>query len=200
MTITYPLSLPNEDIAQIQFIANNAVAISRSPYTGQAQTVQHDGAVWTASVSLPTMSKSEAADWQAFIAALNGPRGTFLLGDSSYPGSRGTPGGTPVVNGADQNDTTLVTDGWSTSTTVLKAGDFISIENRLHMVTADVTSDGSGNATIDIWPQAREPADNATITYTSPKGLFRLSGQAQVVIDADPNKYYSLSFAAEEAL
>lgn len=202
MTISYPLSLPNTNIAQIRLYAQNNVALSTSVFTYQAQRVQHDGDRWAADVTLPVMTQADAADWHAFITSLRGRYGTFLLGQSAHGTPRGTPGGTPVVNGASQTGYTLVTDGWTVSTTVLKKGDFIQIENRLYMITADATTNGSGQVTLDIWPSLRDggPADNATITYTNAKGTFRLVGNIQAVVDVDPRKLYTLSFNAEEAL
>jgi hypothetical protein len=81
----------------------------------------------------------------------------------------GLQGGSPVVNGANQVGNSLITNGWTASTQVLNAGDVISIGTltngviavnpqnrqstgalRQFVVTANVTSDGSGNATIPI--------------------------------------------------
>ena len=115
----------------------------------------------------------------------------------------GNYGGTPLVNGASQNVTyatakdtdtqTLVTDGWTTSVTgLLKAGDVITIAGvnsvnqrtredtgqlQQFVVTSDVDSDGSGNATLTIAPPiitsgpyqtvTAAPADNAAISVVS---------------------------------
>ena len=78
-------------------------------------------------------------------------------------------GGSPVVNGAGQTGNSLVTNGWTASTVVLNLGDVISLGTtsagvlavnpqnrqstgalRQFVVTANVTSDASGNATIPI--------------------------------------------------
>ena len=84
----------------------------------------------------------------------------------------GALGGTPLVNGANQTGTSLITDGWSNSiTNVLLKGDIILLgealgnvnavnpqsrvstgQPRRFVVTANVNSDGSGNATIPISP------------------------------------------------
>lgn len=90
----------------------------------------------------------------------------------------GAQGGTPLVNGAGQTGSTLVTDGWSNSTKVLNKGDIIYLgslasgtavqqvnpqnrqptgQYRYFVVTADVTSDGSGNASIPIYPAIVPP-------------------------------------------
>lgn len=92
----------------------------------------------------------------------------------------GAQGGTPLVNTANQTGSALVTDGWSNSTKVLVKGDIITLgvlasgtgvqsvnpqsrqvtgQLRNFVVTQDVTSDGSGNATINIFP-ALTPAVN----------------------------------------
>lgn len=100
-------------------------------------------------------------------------------------------GGTPLVNGSTSSGaTSLVTDGWTASAASrLKKGDIFTIANvfavnpqsrqstgqlRQFVVTADVSSDGSGNATIPVAPAIVSsgafqtvnalPADNAAIT------------------------------------
>lgn len=75
-------------------------------------------------------------------------------------------GSTPLANSATaQTGNSIVTDGWANSTLVLKKGDKVGFAGvrqinrmsydaydqlKLFTVTADVTSDGSGNATIPI--------------------------------------------------
>jgi len=109
-------------------------------------------------------------------------------------------GGTPLVNGASQNVTydtakntwsqSLVTDGWTAAAASrLKAGDVFTIASvymvnpktktttsilQQFVVTADASSDGSGNLTATISPPiitsgpyqtvSAAPADNAAIT------------------------------------
>lgn len=115
-------------------------------------------------------------------------------------------GGTPLVNGANQGlinsgatdnpygaTTSLVTDGWTAAAALrLNQGDTFTIANvfsvnpetkastgvlQSFLVTANTSSDGSGNATIVISPAiiaggayqnvTARPADNAAITVTS---------------------------------
>lgn len=99
-------------------------------------------------------------------------------------------GGTPVVNGASQTGSSLVTNGWTAAAAVrLKKGDVFTIANvfavnpqtrqstgqlRQFVVTADTSSDASGNATIPIYPAittsgafqtvTASPANSAAIT------------------------------------
>lgn len=97
---------------------------------------------------------------------------------------------TPLINGAGQTGSSIVTDGWGNATAALKKGDIVTfggvrwvnplsketVESLAQFVlTADVTSDSSGNITLSISPPivtsgplqnvTGSPADNATITY-----------------------------------
>lgn len=103
---------------------------------------------------------------------------------------------TPLVNGANQTGANIVTDGWAASTVVLKRGDIVSFAGvyfvnpmsyeatptlAQFVVTADVTSDGAGAATIPVYVAGSpteglvisgpyqnvsgSPANNAAITH-----------------------------------
>lgn len=105
--------------------------------------------------------------------------------------------GTPLVNGASQIGQTLITNGWTASTAILNQGDIFTLAGVFavnyvtglttgslaqFVVTAPVTSDGSGNATIPFstgqggyggiitsgptQSVTNSPAANAAITVT----------------------------------
>jgi len=118
----------------------------------------------------------------------------------------GAQGGTPLVNGGAQVSTyasvkdtmtqSLITDGWSNSITdVVKEGDVFTIANvfavnpvtkatlpflKQFVVTAAASSNGSGQATLTIYPAiitsgafqnvSAAPADNAAITVLGTGG------------------------------
>lgn len=99
-------------------------------------------------------------------------------------------GGTPLVNGASQTGSSLITDGWTAAAASrLKKGDVFTIANvyavnpqtrtstgalQQFVVTADASSDASGNLTASIYPPMvasgalqtinAAPADNAALT------------------------------------
>ena len=185
--------------------ARSVVGFSASPFTGQQQVYKHQGQWWEAEVTLPPMKRADAEQIAAFLLKLNGQYGTFTLGDKANTVPRGVGTGTPLVYGADQTGASLVTDGWTTSTTgILKAGDWIQLGSgsatRLHKVLSDVNSDASGIATLDIWPNLRSsPADNASITVNSPKGIWRLASN-EVNYSIDEASIYGITFACVEAL
>jgi hypothetical protein len=206
MAISYPLALPTvTGLAKIRLIANNVVGVSQSPFTAKQQVYKYTGQFWEADISLPPMKRADAEYWISFLLKLNGSYGTFLLGDPNGATARGAATGTPLVKGADQTGSELITDGWTTSTTgILKAGDYVQIgsssSSRLHKVLDDVNSDSSGNATLTLWPDLREaPSDNAAIVVSSPKGLFRLNDNAQNW-DVNEASIYGITFGAREAL
>ena len=105
------------------------------------------------------------------------------------------------MNGASQAGDSIITDGWANSTKILSAGDFFAIENRPYMVLSDVTTNGSGQATIDIWPHARTPADNALIVVSDWVGIFELVDDEQNILELSRAGGLSpVTFVAEEAL
>jgi hypothetical protein len=125
-----------------------------------------------------------------------------------------TAGSTPLTNGASQTGNSLITDGWANSTAIFSRGDIFTIginavnpqsrDNtnalRQFVVTDDVTSDGSGNATLPIEPAmtvsgpfqtvASLAADGVAITplgaqlTNSPQGLaFHPEAFAMAMVD-----------------
>jgi len=68
-------------------------------------------------------------------------------------------------------------DGATASVTnFFKAGDYVSFNNELHMVTADASSDGAGAITVNIAPPIRKPTDdNDAVQIFSPFGVFMMT-------------------------
>jgi len=201
MTISYPLTMPtNPSIKSIRFTQKSIVASSRSQFTGGESRYLHQGGWLEAEITLPHMRNEHARDWIGFFAALKGKYGSFWLQDPDYT-RRGVGTGSPLVNGANQTGYTLITDGWTNNiTNIMRRGDYIQIGDFLYTVTADVNSDGSGNATLDIWPALREsPADNAVITVNNPKGKFRLATN-ESSWSTDQMKIFGITFACVEDL
>jgi len=182
MPISYPRALPTHTgIRQITLRAVNVTAVSESVFTLRQQVFKHSGERWEAEVTLPQMARSDAEQWVAWLLSMRGREGTFLLGDPLGATPRGSAGGTPRVNGASQTGDSISIDGCTASQTGwLKAGDYIQLGSgagsSLHKVLQDVSSNGAGQATIDVWPSIRTaPADNSTVVVSACKGVFRLA-------------------------
>lgn len=182
MSITYPLAIP--------FTANktrltllDTVGESISPFSLKAQTYDWLADRLGVELSFPPMKRVKAAQMAAFMASMRGKAATFLAGDPMCPSPQGVATGTPLVNGTNTaRSATLAIKGWTNSVTgILKAGDWIQVTasgkpQRIYMNLKDLNSDGSGHATLDIFPRLREDlSDGTAIVISSPKGTFRIS-------------------------
>ena len=133
----------------------------------------------------------------------------FDLYDEPVAGTftAGVYGGTPLINGASQSGNTLVTDGWTVTTTTLNVGDTFTIAGvfgvypqskvstgqlKQFVVATKTVTDGSGNSTITIGEDgiittgsrrnvSAAPADNAAIVVTS--GASGVTSKQSLVYD-----------------
>jgi len=114
----------------------------------------------------------------------------WIMDQNMRTHATGALGGTPLVNGASQTGSSIITDGWTAAAANrLKRGDVIELAStnavnpmnyqsigrtRSFLVTADADSDASGNLTASIYPSITTsgafqtvdavPADNAAVT------------------------------------
>lgn len=208
MAISYPLALPTHTgIAQIELRATNAVAYSRSPFTFAGQAHAYAGKAWQADVTLPSMKREDAERWVAWLISLKGQVGTFYLGDPAATTPLGSARDTDtiLVDGAvSSGDTIAIDSAPASQTDYLKAGDYMEIgtgvNRQLFKVLNDVDTDGTGSATVDIWPNVRTSiADNASVTVQSAQGIFRLASNEQA-FSINEASIYGITFGAIEAV
>lgn len=206
MTISYPRNLPTHTgIMSVEMRAVNAVAYSRSPFTYAGQAHAYAGQMWQADINLPPMHEDDAEQWVAWLISLRGQLGTFLFGVPSRATPRGSAAGSPLVAGSGQTGGTLNIDGADADqATFLKAGDYIQLgtgaSSTLHKVLVDVATDGSGAASLELWPHMRSaPTNNSSVVISSAKGLFRLASNEQAW-SVDHARVYGISFGAMEAI
>jgi len=204
---TYPLTVPSSPYYQKSTWAlQRKTALSVSPFSGAQQIFEYDFALWSATMSLPPMLRSDAANWQAFILKLHGRKGTFLLGDPDARTPRGTISG-GVTLGASISVgayTIAISTSQNSLANAFRAGDYIQLgsaaTSKLHMIVDDVNTDSSGNADINIEPAIKTAeASGETVVYTNPKGLFRMESP-MIDWDADEVSKYGITFDAMEAL
>jgi hypothetical protein len=184
MAITFPLSLPTATgIKTLTVTPESFVGVTESPFTGYQQVQRNQGQRWIFDVTLPMMVRADAAKWEAFFLSLNGREGTFTMGDPRGASPLGIATGSPQVKGAAQTGQSLDVDGFTPGVTgILKANDYVQLGTgltaRLYRQLVDVNSDGSGNATLTLWPRitaSNTPADNAPLTLSNTIGLFRIA-------------------------
>ena len=166
MSGTFPTSPKFQSLA---VSSNQGTFVSRS-ISGRRQSRQIGGQYWRLRASFPPMPRAQFAPIYAFVIAQRGRYESFSVIPAVISTGQGSPAGTPLIDGASQTGRSLVTNGWSNSIVLFKAGDYLKIagNDKVYMVTADVSSDGSGDATIAIEPAlVASPADDAAITHSS---------------------------------
>jgi hypothetical protein len=194
MAITYPLSTPTSiGIASIELSATNAVAISRSPFTFSQQVHTYAGQMWSASVTIPPLRKEFVEPWVAFLLALRGQTGTFLLGDPNNTTPRGTATSATITGASGSSSLTVTMLG------TLLAGDYIQLGTGADATLHKVLVDQSGNGTLEVWPALRKARSSVSATLTNTKGLFRLANNTQSW-SINESSAYGLQFDAMEAI
>lgn len=176
---TFPLTMPSNGIAQIEFGPIVSVSAFASPTTFQGETHVHSGQIWGGAARTKPLSRADAGEWRSFIASLNGMEGTFYIGDEGNLTPQGPMTGTPLVNGASQTGETLAIDGCTAGITWGKKGDYISLDSgtdtELYMLREDAVTNGSGEVTLQIWPDlVTSPANNEAVTVSNCRCVAKL--------------------------
>ncbi len=169
MATTFPRTIKPARFSMPVFAGGPLVSVSHSGKVNTRTTLQV-GRVWEEFFNFKFDE-----DGKEFVALLNNywNRATSLdVAHQSFLTTLGAGGGTPLVNGASQTGASIVTNGWPNDTLVLKAGDVVQFAGvtLVYDVTADVTSDGSGNATIPISPNifsGGSPTNGGAVTITA---------------------------------
>jgi len=194
-TITYPSTPKPQGMAwRLLMPAQTNV----SDWTGRRQTLASGRGWWECQITFPPIvTTANINPWRSFIAKARGAANDFQVPvDPATPQSSST--ATPLVNGAGQTGRTLNTDGWPLSTTVLQAGQYVTINNQLLQLTENVTSNGSGVAVLTFEPPVRvSPADNAAIEFKNPYCLMYLVEEP--TLSGEVGYVYSLSLNLRES-
>lgn len=158
----------------------------KSPFTGTTQTIARPGSRWVATLEFSGLSKAQAAILDAFLASLDGQAGRFTLATLHRPGTALI----GVVNGANQTGKTLAVSGYSAGVKIFSAGDFIEAGGELKMVTADATTNASGQATLAITPAWRNsPSNGGAVIGTAPTTTMMLASNDYSVTRLPGNLY-----------
>ena len=196
MTIELPLTLVRRMTRTLQ--AAVVVGPTTSPFTGTQQVQDWGGRWWAYEIEFAQSQGHSARRMSGFLDWLAGGVNTFILRDPSILNPTGL--GTPLVNGAGQTGTNLVTYGWTG--TGLRAGDFFSLGTgstlRLHRIIVDAPPT-AGAATLQFVPALRySPAANAALNVVNPGVLLRPTGTIPTMIDRVDKHAFSIQ--AREAI
>lgn len=193
-TITYP-AMPKPQGMSWRLVMPAQTNVS--DWTGRRQTIASGRGWWESQVTFPPIvGTTNVNAWRAFIAKSRGKANDFQVPVDATAQSSAV--ATPLVNGAGQTGRTLSTDGWPVSSTVLQAGQYVTIGNQLLQLTESVTSNASGVATLNFEPPVRtSPADNAAIEFKNPYCLMYLVEEPTLSVET--GYVYSLSLNLRES-
>lgn len=170
MTISYPLDLPSASgFEAVQIAMFDVVAVDQSPFTLQQQLIDWRAQMWRGELRLPPLDADEAAEWEGWLGALRGQRGTFLLGDPGRPAPRGTATSGAVTGSAGAETVSVTLDG------ALLRGDVFQLGTGADATLHKVVQDCSGSGDMEIWPALRKDRTAAAMTLIDAKGNFRLA-------------------------
>ncbi len=208
MTVpSYPLTMPTNpsNFKTSEWRIVRSVAVSISPFTMVSETADFGGAVWTTTVTLPSMNRADVSAWQVFFMQLHGRHGTFYLGDPDSKTIQGGCTGTINVNGSHSVGAySVAVENTPNSTVIFKKGDYIQFGSgatqKLYMVVTDCTSNGSGQATVEIEPPLKTAlADDSAIVYSNTKAVMRMDSN-ELSWNADEVSVYGISFSCTEVI
>ena len=191
MSGTYPTT---PEFKSMNF-SSEQKTITSTTDSGKMFSVQVDGQRFKFSASYPPMSRTDFAPVLAFIMKQRSQKETFQIALPDLKNAKGTVSGTVLVNGSHSaGDTTITVDGM---TGTLKAGDLVKFaHSKVYMIVADVTADGSNEATLTIEPPLREALSNdSSVTYDNVQFTVRLINDVQQFNVALDNLYrYEVDF------
>ncbi len=194
MAISYPLDLPEmPELTRVEVRMLDAVALSVSPFTFETEALDWGGQMWLAEIGLPPLSRDAAAPWEAWLAALRGRLGTFLLGDPDRKAPRGSATSAAITGQTGSSSVDVVMAGTLLAADLFQLG--TGTDARLHKVLKDRI----GSGTLEIWPALRADYAGAAAIVTDPKGLFRLSTNERGWTYGG-DAFRRISISAEEAL
>ena len=203
MSGAFPISTSKFQTLGIRSIQNTIVSKSIS---GKKLARQVDNQRFSFTAQIITAKRSDVyGELMAFIMKQRSGKENFTIIPPEIEDARGNVSGTVLVNGVHAvGDTTIDIDGM---TGTLKAGDFVKFasHNKVYMVVADATADGSNEATITIEPPLITALTNdSAVTYDNVPFTVHLINDIQefgtVGADKDGNILYQFELDVEETL
>ena len=202
MSGAFPISTSKFETLGIQ--SQQSTLISKS-MSGKKLTRQIQDQRFGFTARIITAKRSDVyGELMAFIMKQRSSKEDFTITPPEIKNARGNVSGTVLVNGVHAvGDTTIAVDGM---TGTLKAGDFVKFaHDKVYMIVADVTADGSNEATLTIEPPLITAlANDSSVTYDSVSFKVHLINDLQefgtVGADKDGNILYQFELDVEETL
>ena len=175
---------PSTPTANSVSIGSQQNTIVSTTTSGRRQARQIDGQRFRLTISFPPMTRAEFSPINAFIVKQRSQLESFTYSPPTISTPLGVASGSILVNGAiSAGATSCSIDGMANSTTgVFKAGDFFRFtgQNKVYMIVADVSSNGSGAGTLTFEPPLRTAvSDNTVLIYSNVDFTVGLTGDIQ---------------------
>jgi len=202
MSGAFPISSAKFESLGIKSIQNTIISKTVS---GKKLARQIDNQRFGFTARIITAKRSDVyGELMAFIIKQRSGKENFTIIPPEVEDARGNVSGTVLVNGVHAvGDTTITVDAM---TGTLKAGDFIKFaHDKVYMVVADVTADGSNEATVTIEPPLLVAlANDSGVTYDNVPFTVHLTNDIQEFgvagADKDGALLYQFEFDVEESL
>lgn len=213
---TIAVALPAAPKPQsVAYTLRRAQSSVMNPFTLREEIHDWGGERWEADVRYPPMTRDQMQQWRVWIGKGRGRRGEFLL-DAVAQIREGAGHGlvefvTPNAIERGDREIEIQTNGDGPDDAIpnfLRAGDFISVAQYLHIVEDDVDLPAGGagvrstTGTFTISPGARRDfpqINHAIVQIARPRGLFRLA-EGSVRWEVGPTGLWSLAFRAVESI
>jgi hypothetical protein len=200
---TFPTTLAPSSTS-LAWLDNTASFVS--PLSGTTRTESRPGGRWSLTMTFQNRKNLTGADdplheLEAYIFKLNGAQNRAIIPDFGYLQSgdaANAAGLEPRVDGSAQTGLSLNTRNWLVGSKLL-AGDRITILNKMYVVAADATADGSGDMAITLaHPIITAAADGIQIYYGTVTARYILKNNASLA--ATPGIFKTILVEFEEAL
>lgn len=161
-----------DELQVVELDFDEPAQVNRSAWSGTRKVIGQPGAsLWTGQVAVENIATEvEERQWRAFLARLKGVQNWFKV----YLPCQSHIGPAPTVDTGATNGYTLPLTGMTPSTVILEAGQHMSVplpsgHVRAVRLTADLLTDGSGEAVAEFSPALNEvPTLGAMIETANP--------------------------------
>jgi hypothetical protein len=161
-----------DDLQVLELDFDEPAQVNRSAWTGTRKAVGLPGAsLWTGRIAVENIATElSERPWRAFLTKIRGVQNWFKI----YLPCQTHIGPAPTVASGAGNGYTLPLTGMTPSTTILEAGQHMSVplpsgHVRTVRLTDDLVTNGSGNATAQFGPALNEiPTTGVTVETANP--------------------------------
>ena len=196
--LDFPDITPDDAVWTLSFNTQ----IFESSLNGAIQTRIMPGSRWEAELTFSNRQGRDIRELSGFLTRLQGRAGRVYIVPSDWE-PLGTALGSPsLFSSASAGNITISTTGWSASQSeALAIGDYFELNGELKQVTQTVSTDASGNATINFSPALRsDVASGPSIVLDEPKAIMMLNNDKQASRQISAPLIYSVTLKFREPL